>query len=74
MTTKNNVRVGVKFYLEKDDEVLKRFEYLQKITGLSMSSIAGMTVRYGLPAVEKILEGVMNDAVVEPVKPKRKSK
>lgn len=53
-------RVDIKFYLMGDSglEVARRLERISTETGLSVSKVVGMAVRYGLPEVE---QRILND-------------
>lgn len=54
-------RVAIKVYLEAEDEIYKRVEFLASKTTLSLSSVAGMALRYGLPSVEQTMKKLFED-------------
>ena len=54
--------IPIKVYFQADDEagmkVVKRVETIVKRTGLSVSAVAGLAIRYGLMKVEEALPEV----------------
>lgn len=54
----------VAMYFRKDNlKVYERLEHLSQITGLSLSKVSSMALRYGVPELEKRIGGL-----VEPLK------
>lgn len=55
--SKKPERVDIKIYLMGDSglEVARRLERVVTETGLSISQVAGMALRYGMPELEKRL-------------------
>lgn len=67
MVTSN--RVPIKVYFEPSDEFLSRIEAIAARTGLSLSAVASLAIRKGLPTVE-----TLTDIPAEPPKKTRKAK
>lgn len=65
MVTSN--RVPIKVYFEPSDEFLSRIEAVSVRTGLSLSAVASLAIRKGLPAVEALAD-------VPPESPKKPRK
>ena len=68
----NKKRVAIKVYLSEDSEIYKRVSALSEKTTLSLSSVAGMALRHGIPSVEQSMSQVFSGAVGVDELPKRK--
>lgn len=68
----NEKRVAIKVYLSEDSEIYKRVLELSQKTTLSLSSVAGMALRHGLPSVETTMQKVFDGTEVLDHLPKRK--
>lgn len=60
-------RIAIKVYLEAEDEIYKRVETLANQTSLSLSSVAGMALRHGLPSVEQTMNHLFEGSIVSHV-------
>lgn len=58
-------KVSVKVYFDNDMQTYNRVLALSKKTGLSVSAVAGLAIRHGLPVVEKSFQSLVKSSPVK---------
>ena len=65
-------RIAIKVYLMEDSEIYRRVSSLAEKTTLSLSSVAGMAMRHGVPSVEQKMKELFDATETLPKSAPRK--